>query len=104
MPKESNARRVGAELGLQNHAAKPPALRLVLAINAVLPPPTRGSGRRRAMLELFNNRVTWQAVQHWLAGRCAMPDWAIDSLAKANREKRQHHEHIEALLKEKAPN
>jgi hypothetical protein len=38
-------------------------------------------GRRHGMLELLGRKVTWQAVQHWCAGRHPMPAWAADTLA-----------------------
>jgi hypothetical protein len=45
------------------------------AIRALVP-----SGRRREILELFGNRVTWGAIRHWRKGRYKPPQWAIDRL------------------------
>ena len=38
------------------------------------------SGRRRDILALFGNRVTWGAIAHWRKGRVKPPQWAVDCL------------------------
>jgi hypothetical protein len=86
------------------HHADSRALPVVLALNGILPPAQKHSGRRRALRELFNNRVTWRGVQHWMAGRRKPPQWARDTIIAAHEAKARHHQHLASLLKEKAPN
>lgn len=45
------------------------------AIKALVP-----SGRRREILALFGNRVSWSAIRHWRKGRAKPPQWVVDQL------------------------
>jgi hypothetical protein len=38
------------------------------------------NGSRKAILALFDNRVTWSAIRHWRKGRALPPQWAVNCL------------------------
>jgi hypothetical protein len=35
-------------------------------------------GRRHTILTILGRQITWQAVQHWCAGRRPLPIWAAE--------------------------
>ena len=47
------------------------------AISSVVP-----SGNRRAILAIFENRITWGAIRHWRKGRRTPPQWARKLIAE----------------------
>lgn len=89
----TQARRV--EHAQEIHSAGLPGASVTQILNRILPPPIQGYGRRQAMLELFEGRVTRQAIINWRKGRRAIPDWArailirqLDNLDAANEHDR----------------
>jgi len=50
------------------------------AIRAAVP-----AGNQTAILELFQNRVTWNAIKHWRSGQRGVPQWAIDCVMARGR-------------------
>jgi len=67
----------------------------------MLPPAIRGYARRKTMRAWFDNRVSWQAIQHWLKGRRRPPAWAREILQARVNEHRASIEHIAAVLAQK---
>ena len=41
-----------------------------------------GTGRRKRLLAMLDNRVTWREVQHWFAGKRPLPQWALACLER----------------------
>ena len=64
---EENARTGYIPLVVRFPRAVLPALHLI----------TKG-GAHRPILALFNDRVTWKAIQHWDSRRVPLPSWARD--------------------------
>lgn len=55
-------------------------------------------GKRRAMLDLFDRRITRGAVIHWRKGRRTTPAWAIKLAREAIAAKRRALDHVDSLL------
>jgi len=93
----------GRERAPKIHTTSLPLTLVVRAIEPLVPAAKVGSGRRQSLQALFDNRVKWRAIQHWLRGRRTMPDWARDKLKREHEARALEHAHIAALLtKEKA--
>lgn len=95
-----SARMTKSEIGIgeqtraaQKHPAKATAAIVTdTAIRALEP-----SGSRRAIRALFDNRVTWHAIQHWRNGRRIIPQWAVDMLTPRLRAKAQLADQLDQL-------
>lgn len=68
-------------------------------IDSNLPPPKRGSGRRRAMLEMFGNRVTRKAIRHWCQGKRKPPQWVLEVMEHGARNDVAERLHVASLLR-----
>lgn len=66
---EQSAVRVGH---LTNRSHEPGRLALTQAIAFLVP-----SGKRKEVLAVFHNRVSWSGYRHWRAGRRPVPEWAM---------------------------
>lgn len=53
---------------------------------------------RKAILSLFDNRVTWGAVRHWRTGRRAPPMWAREAIAVAVAPKLEEIRRLQELI------
>lgn len=58
------------------------------------------SGRRRTILSVLDNRVSWQAVQHWRKGRARAPQWALVAMLAALERKRGPIDHALNLARD----
>lgn len=58
------------------------------------------SGRRRTILAVLDNRVSWQAVQHWRKGRARAPQWAVVAMLAALERKRGPIDHALNLARD----
>lgn len=109
MLQEGERRKRGRPRGQKSYPPIAPNCALVRsAINRLVPPPVAGLGRRKALLELFDNRISWRGIQHWLSGRAAIPHWAAEMVDAKLQNVNSAIEHERAMLqlraKEKAPN
>lgn len=66
-----------AQKHLPSADTKPVAPPFAMALYRLVP-----SQRHREIQALLGNRVTRQAIQHWLKGRRAPPQWARDIVAE----------------------
>lgn len=60
------------------------------------------SGRRRTILAVLDNRVTWGAVKHWRKGRRRAPQWALQAVLSTIEAKAAPLDHVLNMAKQKA--
>lgn len=58
------------------------------------------SDRRRDILSVLRNRVSWQATQHWRKGRRRVPQWALDAMLAAVERKSGPLDHVRQLARD----